>query len=308
MEPLHDLLKCRCIRGPGSLVALGPALHLPLHVAFGFAESLKADGLVVDGVEFVVHIQQVLAQRAHLIRREFESLGEVLPQDDPPDALHHVEGAPHDGFIFRIDQRLGTIGEDRVEGREDPVFPAHVMGGLGLPAEGRPPQHKLCVSDLDEVGEVRIPARELFHHEIARQARDAVLQELFNHLQIELFALPYLCGLVGEIHVLLLLRFLLSTPARYVSTRSTTNAAYFSTLTLPPGILPSLEIPVLKHGLDHRAGQFRLHGPEDALSLAFLHDVDEDFFREEFGLNGLFRAPFWRGSWSPCRRSRTRAA
>src|SRR5664280_894495 len=124
-------------------------VHYKLH-----SIDYKAYGLIVNRVKLVVYIQQVLAQSAHLGRAQFEPLGELLSQDDTGDALHYIEGAAHDRFILRIDQGLWATGEYGMQCGENPVFPAHVMGGLGLASERRPPEHEVRPADLDEVGKV----------------------------------------------------------------------------------------------------------------------------------------------------------
>jgi hypothetical protein len=147
-----------------------------------------------------MNIEEVLAKGANPVRRKLKPLLRFFSQDDPLYALHDVERASHDRWVFHVDKRFGTAREGWFQGGQDPEFPAHVMRGLCLRAKRRSPQHKFSIPHPDEISEIGVPAGELTDRKFAGQPRDAVFQELPDRLGIQFLALPHLRRFVGQIH------------------------------------------------------------------------------------------------------------
>src|SRR6056297_1045901 len=173
------------------------------------------------------HMQgnHVLAQAARIGPWKPHLLRQLFAQNGAADSLHNVEGASHDALILCIGQGLWAVRENRVEGFENPVFPAHVMGALGFSAERRTAQHHLPVAYADQIGEVGEAAWKLQNFQFPGKPGNGLLQKILHRFLIEFFAAADIGGLVNRAHQQLLRGLGMTMD----STTEMTKSAYSST-------------------------------------------------------------------------------
>ena len=147
--------------GDGGGVAPGPALDLPAHVALGVPERAQPGRVDVERVQLGEGVGGRLRQPPREGRVDLQTRGEATAQHDAADALHQIEPGPEDRFIVAQQQRPRHPRVHRRELAEDRKLAVHVVCRLDLRAERRPAQHQLVLADLQEIGEIRVTAREL---------------------------------------------------------------------------------------------------------------------------------------------------
>ncbi|MNI63379.1 hypothetical protein D3C73_1187450 [compost metagenome] len=154
VEPGLDRFPMRCVRGQRFFVTIAPALDLPCHIAFGFAQVAQAVGVVVDLMQLDETVDETLAQGFGFCRIQAQLRRQFRAQDDALDPFHHVElGADH-RFVSAMHIRLGAVRETVTQLIEDAEFAAHVVGGLGLVAKWRATQDEFLLRVFEQVGEV----------------------------------------------------------------------------------------------------------------------------------------------------------
>jgi len=138
---------------------LAPPAHLSLEESLGVTEVAQPDGLVVDRVDAGEHVDQLARARRRLLLAE---PGDVLgrARDLTRDPLHHVEGRAVDGIVVAEGEgaRHGHVGVG--QRAEHPVLAAHIVRGRQHMAERRAAQDPVALTVGDDVGEVRLPARD----------------------------------------------------------------------------------------------------------------------------------------------------
>ncbi len=149
-----------------------------------------------------MHVEQSFAQLPSLVGRERETGGQISPQDNAPEAFHDVEGRPDHRGVVRVREGSRTVRKDGLERLEHPILPGHVMGSLGLGADRRASENEFAFSDPQEIGEVRISARELKNREASGQVRNGILEKLFHSRNIQVFPRSRNYALVNQIHSL----------------------------------------------------------------------------------------------------------
>ena len=150
-QPLHQLVHRRQRFGLRRDVLLAPARDLPRVVVAGFAETLEADGAVVDAVQRREHAREILVDGAAfgVVHRRQQQIGEHAPRD----FLHHVELRADHRRVFaqRVHLRHRHVGVaqrmhhaifavDLVRGRQQfagRLFAQHVLLRTGAQRERR---------------------------------------------------------------------------------------------------------------------------------------------------------------------------
>ena len=162
-----------------------PAAHLPLEEPLGPAEVGETHRERVHGVQRGERLDRAPGDRAGALRAERGELGGGAVRR-PVHALHHVELRADHGLVLA--QREGPgHGHGRVaQGRHHAVLPRHVVGGGEHVAQGRPADDPLLVPVADDVGEVRLAARdERPGQRAGHLARAGLLEELPEAVEVE---------------------------------------------------------------------------------------------------------------------------
>jgi hypothetical protein len=137
-EPADDLGRRGDVLRARALPAVGPALHLPLEVAFGLAERLEARRCRVDGVEGGERVDDGLGELpvGDGIRPAAERGRDFAPDHRTAPALHHEERRADDRAVVAVDEGARRLGEGAVEDGEDAILaaPCRARSPAGRPA------------------------------------------------------------------------------------------------------------------------------------------------------------------------------
>jgi hypothetical protein len=91
------------------------------------------------------------------------------PHHDAAPTLHHEKGSPDALWVVAEQEGPRREGKDPVQDGEDPVLTGHVVRAGRDGAERRTTQHildrPLPLAVAEQIGEVRVTARELLHRE-----------------------------------------------------------------------------------------------------------------------------------------------
>lgn len=153
-QPGHDSFAVRDIGGACRSKAFAPSQDLATDITVGLAQIRQPDGGGVQGVQFTISADKDFIQASHLVLGRKEALGKIFAQDDAFQMFHHVKRCAGYRGITAKGQGARCKGPMPVEGRQDFVFAAHVVGRGGLGAEGRPAQNEPAVVKGQQVSQI----------------------------------------------------------------------------------------------------------------------------------------------------------
>ncbi|MCY1440801.1 hypothetical protein D9M71_570900 [compost metagenome] len=154
VEPGLDRFPLWRIGGQGLFVAIAPAFDLSRHVAFGFTQVTQAVGVVVDAMQFHELVDETLAQGFGFRRIQAQLRRQVRAQDDAVDPFHDIELGTDHRFVGAVHVGFRAVRKTVAQLIEDAEFTAHVVGRLGLVAEGRATQDEFLFGVFQQVSEV----------------------------------------------------------------------------------------------------------------------------------------------------------
>jgi hypothetical protein len=127
-EGIVDLVDDVQVSGLRALPLAVPAPQLALDVPLAAAQFAEADGVGVDGVDARQHLGELATGVAPLV--DAQVLGRrAIADDEAVHEAHDVERRAVDVLVGAQadNRRYGDVGG--CQGRDDAVFPAHVVGG-----------------------------------------------------------------------------------------------------------------------------------------------------------------------------------
>ena len=199
-NPRHDLFIIGCVVSPCCPPALAPSFNLPSNITLRLPEVFKAYLLVINGMEFKMHVKEFFTELFHLRGRERQPWGRVPAQDNATHPFHHIERTADDGCVLRIGKRLRTVRKNAMQRLEDSILPAHVVRRFGLGSKGWPSQHQFPVSNGKQIGEIGISAGKSPDGDVSAQVRNRVFQKRCNSGRVQPFTFSYFLRLVCKTH------------------------------------------------------------------------------------------------------------